>query len=148
MSRGNFGVSAGQILLCYNLIAPLPDHDARAVTEALGNDALAGFFCAGEIWISAARHLMQRCDVVVIDLRQFHAGRLGTATELEMLSQLGALGKTIIIVGEATDMDAMREAIGAAHESSPLHVLKEPDRFKPYEFFAKVVQVAERRVQG
>jgi hypothetical protein len=45
-------------------------------------------------------------------------------------------------------MDAMREAIGTAHESSPLHVLKEPDRFKPYEFFAKVVQVAERRVQG
>jgi hypothetical protein len=105
------------------------------------------FFCAGEIWIAAARHLMQRCDVVVIDLRQFHAGRLGTATELEMLSQLGALGKTIIIVGEATDMDAMREAIGAAHESPPLHVLKEADRFKPYEFFAKVVQVAERRVQ-
>jgi hypothetical protein len=45
-------------------------------------------------------------------------------------------------------MDAMREAIGTAHESSPLHVLKEADRFKPYEFFAKVVQVAERRVQG
>jgi len=26
-----------------------PDHDARAVGEALGDDALAGFFCAGEI---------------------------------------------------------------------------------------------------
>ena len=26
-----------------------PNHDARAVTEALGGDALAGFFCAGEI---------------------------------------------------------------------------------------------------
>jgi small ligand-binding sensory domain FIST len=26
-----------------------PDHDARAVSEALGGDALAGFFCAGEI---------------------------------------------------------------------------------------------------
>ncbi len=26
-----------------------PSHDARAVTEALGGDALAGFFCAGEI---------------------------------------------------------------------------------------------------
>ena len=26
-----------------------PDHDARAVAEALGGDALAGFFCAGEI---------------------------------------------------------------------------------------------------
>jgi len=28
---------------------PEPDHDARAVAEALGGDALAGFFCAGEI---------------------------------------------------------------------------------------------------
>jgi small ligand-binding sensory domain FIST len=26
-----------------------PDHDARAVGEALGDDAVAGFFCAGEI---------------------------------------------------------------------------------------------------
>ena len=28
---------------------PTPDHDAQAVAEALGGDALAGFFCAGEI---------------------------------------------------------------------------------------------------
>jgi small ligand-binding sensory domain FIST len=28
---------------------PEPDHDARVVGEALGGDALAGFFCAGEI---------------------------------------------------------------------------------------------------
>jgi small ligand-binding sensory domain FIST len=26
-----------------------PDHDARAVADALGSDALAGFFCGGEI---------------------------------------------------------------------------------------------------
>jgi small ligand-binding sensory domain FIST len=28
---------------------PDPDHDARAIGEALGYEALAGFFCAGEI---------------------------------------------------------------------------------------------------
>jgi small ligand-binding sensory domain FIST len=28
---------------------PAPDHDARLVAEALGGDAVAGFFCAGEI---------------------------------------------------------------------------------------------------
>jgi small ligand-binding sensory domain FIST len=28
---------------------PTPDHDARVVTEALATQALAGFFCAGEI---------------------------------------------------------------------------------------------------
>ena len=31
-----------------NLFAD-PDHDARAAAELLGDDALAGFFCAGEI---------------------------------------------------------------------------------------------------
>ena len=29
------------------------------------------FFCAGEIWVAAARHLMQRCDVVVIIFGSF-----------------------------------------------------------------------------
>jgi small ligand-binding sensory domain FIST len=28
---------------------PAPDHDARMVADALGSEALAGFFCAGEI---------------------------------------------------------------------------------------------------
>jgi small ligand-binding sensory domain FIST len=28
---------------------PEPDHDARIVAEALGTQALAGFFCGGEI---------------------------------------------------------------------------------------------------
>jgi small ligand-binding sensory domain FIST len=28
---------------------PTPDHDARAVGEALGSGAVAGFFCGGEI---------------------------------------------------------------------------------------------------
>ena len=28
---------------------PQPDHDARVVAEALGTQALAGFFCGGEI---------------------------------------------------------------------------------------------------
>ncbi|MGH3143123.1 MAG: FIST C-terminal domain-containing protein [Gaiellales bacterium] len=28
---------------------PEPDHDARAVAEALGTQAVAGFFCGGEI---------------------------------------------------------------------------------------------------
>jgi small ligand-binding sensory domain FIST len=27
----------------------MPDHDARLVHEALGGDAIAGFFCGGEI---------------------------------------------------------------------------------------------------
>jgi small ligand-binding sensory domain FIST len=49
----NGGSAAGALLFTCNgrgtNMFPQPDHDARAVAEALGGDALAGFFCAGEI---------------------------------------------------------------------------------------------------
>jgi small ligand-binding sensory domain FIST len=49
----NGGSAAGALLFTCNgrgtNMFPAPDHDARAVAEALGGDALAGFFCAGEI---------------------------------------------------------------------------------------------------
>jgi hypothetical protein len=139
---GGFITDAASLARSIRDIDLEPDPDTRyRVNE---------FFCAGEIWVAAARYLIQCCDVVLIDLRQFHAGRLGMATELEMLSDLGVLGKTIAIVGEATDMDAMREAIGkpaAANEPPPVHVLKDVEKFKAYELFAKVVQVARRRAE-
>ena len=49
----NRGHAAGALLFTCNgrgtNLFPEPDHDARAVADALGGDALAGFFCAGEI---------------------------------------------------------------------------------------------------
>jgi len=49
----NGGSAAGALLFTCNgrgtNMFPAPDHDARAVAEALGGDAVAGFFCAGEI---------------------------------------------------------------------------------------------------
>lgn len=45
--------AAGALLFTFNgrgtNLFAAPDHDARAVGEVLGGDALAGFFCAGEI---------------------------------------------------------------------------------------------------
>jgi small ligand-binding sensory domain FIST len=47
------GRAAGALLFTCNgrgtNMFSAPDHDARAVRELLGDDALAGFFCAGEI---------------------------------------------------------------------------------------------------
>ncbi|MGH3047139.1 MAG: FIST C-terminal domain-containing protein [Gaiellaceae bacterium] len=47
------GRPAGALLFTCNgrgtNMFPEPDHDARAVAEALGTQAVAGFFCAGEI---------------------------------------------------------------------------------------------------
>jgi small ligand-binding sensory domain FIST len=47
------GRPAGALLFTCNgrgtNMFPAPDHDARVVAEALGTQALAGFFCGGEI---------------------------------------------------------------------------------------------------
>jgi len=47
------GRAAGALLFTCNgrgtNMFPAPDHDARVVTEMLRTDALAGFFCGGEI---------------------------------------------------------------------------------------------------
>jgi small ligand-binding sensory domain FIST len=47
------GRPAGALLFTCNgrgmNMFPEPDHDARVVTETLGTQALAGFFCGGEI---------------------------------------------------------------------------------------------------
>jgi small ligand-binding sensory domain FIST len=47
------GPAAGALLFTCNgrgmSMFPEPDHDARVAGEILGGDALAGFFCAGEI---------------------------------------------------------------------------------------------------
>jgi small ligand-binding sensory domain FIST len=51
-ARGH-GRPAGALLFTCNgrgtNMFPTPDHDARAVASALGTDAVAGFFCGGEI---------------------------------------------------------------------------------------------------
>ncbi|MER3452487.1 MAG: hypothetical protein C4344_02030 [Acidimicrobiia bacterium] len=46
-----------------------PDHDARLVTEALGNAPLAGFFCAGEIGPVGGRNFLHGFTAVVALLR-------------------------------------------------------------------------------
>jgi small ligand-binding sensory domain FIST len=47
------GTAAGALLFTCNgrgtNMFPEPDHDARVVTDMLGSDAVAGFFCGGEI---------------------------------------------------------------------------------------------------
>ncbi|HEY6836425.1 MAG TPA: FIST N-terminal domain-containing protein [Gaiellaceae bacterium] len=49
----NGGSAAGALLFTCNgrgtNMFPMRDHDAQLVAEAIGGDALAGFFCAGEI---------------------------------------------------------------------------------------------------
>jgi small ligand-binding sensory domain FIST len=54
--------SAGALLFTCNgrgtNMFPTPDHDARLVAERLGSDALAGFFCGGEIGPVGGRNFL------------------------------------------------------------------------------------------
>ena len=102
-------------------------------------------YCGGEIWTQAARRLIGLSDVVLIDLREFHAGRHGTATELAMLAQLGALARTIAVIGKATDLNAVREAMAMASAAIPVAALRTvsvEDQVDSAKFFAMVLAAA------
>jgi len=100
-------------------------------------------YCAGDIWTHAVQRLIELSDVVLIDLREFHAGRHGTASELAMLSRLGALSRTIAIIGKATDLDAVRAAsatpVSSAGVDDVLRTLNIEDRIDDEAFFTQVV---------
>jgi lipid-A-disaccharide synthase-like uncharacterized protein len=104
-------------------------------------------YCAGEIWTHAARQLIELSDAVLIDLREFHANRHGTATELAMLAHLGALHRTIAVIGKTTDLKAVRDAMASPHSSADaaaaLRTVSVEDRLDSEEFFAKVIAAAQ-----
>jgi len=104
-------------------------------------------YCAGEIWTRAAQQLIELSDAVLIDLREFHANRHGTATELAMLARLGALSRTIAVIGKTTDPNAVRDAmatpLSSADVVAALRTVSVEDRLDSQDFFAQVVAVAQ-----
>jgi hypothetical protein len=104
-------------------------------------------YCAGEIWTRAAQQLIELCDAVLIDLREFHPNHHGTATELAMLARLGALNRTIAVVGKATDLDAVRAAMALPPSSAELfpslRTVSVEDKLDNEDIFAKVIAAAQ-----
>lgn len=70
------------------------------------------FFCFDDIWKEAVQLLLDSSDAVVLDLRGFTAARRGTAYELGLLMQRGALPRTVFLVNQETDLQAVRQALG------------------------------------
>ena len=104
-------------------------------------------YCAGEIWTHAAQQLIELSDAVLIDLREFHANRHGTATELAMLGRLGALSRTIAVIGKTADLNAVRDAmatpLSSADVVAALRTVSVEDRLDSEDFFAKVIAAAQ-----
>jgi len=105
-------------------------------------------YCAGEIWTRAAQQLIELSDAVLIDLREFHPDRHGTAAELAMLARLGALSRTIAVIGKATDLGAVRIAMATPPSSADvvtgLRTVSVEDKVDSQEFFAKVIAAAHQ----
>lgn len=81
----------------------LPDPDGRyRVNE---------FFCTNDLWKQAVALLLNLSDAIVLDLTEFAARNAGTAWELGLLSQRGALARTVCLVSARTDLNAVRRVL-------------------------------------
>jgi hypothetical protein len=69
------------------------------------------FFCFDNTWREAVRRLLDSSDAIVLDLSEFTAGRAGTAWELGQLRERGALPRTVFLVSDQTDLDAVCAAL-------------------------------------
>jgi hypothetical protein len=57
------------------------------------------------------RLLLDSSDAIVLDLSEFTAERQGTAWELGQLRERGALSRTVFLVSDQTDLDAVCAAL-------------------------------------
>jgi hypothetical protein len=69
------------------------------------------FFCFDNTWREAVRLLLDSSDAIVLDLSEFTADRQGTAWELGQLRERGALPRTVFLVSDQTDRDAVCAAL-------------------------------------
>lgn len=83
------------------------------------------FLCFDDLWKEAVQRLLAASDAVVVDLSEFSAERRGTAYELGLLRELGALPRTVFLVSGRTELGAVRAALGLdADTALPVAVIQ------------------------
>ncbi len=87
-------------------IAPDPDGRFRV------ND----FSCHDATWKLALEGLLERSDVVLMDLRGFSSERSGCRFELEKLAETGRLARTLFVVDDSTDVELLRATVTGESE--------------------------------
>ena len=92
--------------------------DIPAQVQALDSDRdpdgrcrVHELFCSNATWRATVLALMGRAGVVMLDLREYHPGRLGTRFELEAVLQRVPLSRLIVLVGAAEDLGPVRAEI-------------------------------------
>jgi hypothetical protein len=89
--RDHFIVGEDEIPARVQALAGDRDPDGRCRVHEL--------FCSNATWRAAVLALMDRAGVVLLDLREYHPGRLGTRFELEAVLQRVPLSRLIVLVG-------------------------------------------------
>jgi hypothetical protein len=80
-----------------------PDPDGRYRVNEL--------FCGDDAWRDAVGRLMERSDLIVMDLRGFSAKHPGCIVELQSLIDLVPAGKTVLLVDQTTDDTFLRQTL-------------------------------------
>lgn len=88
-----------------------PDPDGRYRVEE--------WFCFEPTWRPAVAALLERSDVVLLDLRGFTAQRQGIRHELGLLARTGALARCVAITDGSTDLALLDTVIAGTDGPGP-----------------------------
>jgi len=72
--------------------------------------------CANATWKEALQHLLDRADVVVMDLSSLSAQNRGVAYELGKLVDEVPLNRVVLLFDESTDLNVLKDILARAHE--------------------------------
>lgn len=79
-----------------------------------GRHRVNELYCHDSTWQAVLDALVQRADVVLMDLRSFQKRNQGCAHELAVLARAPGLARVVVLVDGDTDLDAARAAAAAA----------------------------------
>jgi hypothetical protein len=87
--------------------------------DAEGRYRVNECYCHDTTWQEALAELVQRSDVVLMDLRNFVAGNAGCLHELRVLAGAPALARVVVLINEPTRLPAAQAAIDQAIADAP-----------------------------
>jgi hypothetical protein len=72
--------------------------------------------CANATWKEALQHLLDRADVVVMDLSSLSQQNRGVAYEIGKLADEVSLNRVVLLFDESTDLDVLKDILARAYE--------------------------------
>ena len=77
------------------------------VKRHLGYYSLLTMACTEGVWTFALDRMVERCDVVVVDLSDYTVGRIGIEYEIGLLLDRVPLDQVVFVCGPETDRDGL-----------------------------------------